>query len=56
MVITSLEREEEILVYLCSVAERIIFKKELQEVNGTDCVPQSKDIELQRLKMVSSYI
>ena len=56
VVITTVEKDEDLLVYLCSVAERIIFRKPITELNGNFSEPRRKAIELQRLKMVSAFI
>ena len=42
--ITTLERDEDILVYLCSVAERLAFNKKIGERSGNTCEPRLKSV------------
>lgn len=56
VLVTTVENDEDMLVYLCSVAERIIFQKPITEIKGNFSEPRRKTIELQRLKMISAFI
>lgn len=56
VLITTLSRDEDVLVYLCSIAERIMFQKKINERIDDSCEPKLKNIQLQRLKMVSAFV
>ena len=55
VIISTIEKNEDVLVYLCSVAERIIFRKKITERTENNCEPRVKEIQLQRQKMVAGF-
>ena len=54
--ILNVERDEDVLVYLCHVAERLIFGRKLNERIDNVCAPKKEAVQLARQKLVSAFI
>ena len=54
--ILNVERDEDVLVYLCHVAERLIFGHKLNERIDNVCAPKKEAVQLARQKLVSAFI
>jgi hypothetical protein len=52
----NIERDEDVLVYLCSVAERLMFQKKINERTDNISVPKKELIVLARQKIVSAFV
>lgn len=52
----NIDRDEDVLVYLCSVAERLMFQKKINERTDNISVPKKESIVLTRHKVLSAFV
>ena len=54
--IINIDNDNDILVYLCSIAERVIFHKKLSERIDDVLAPRKEAFKLQRQRTVSAFV
>lgn len=50
------ERDEDVLVYLCTIGERIMFGRKINERLDNVCAPKKEGVALARQKLVSAFV
>jgi len=50
------DKDEDLLPYLCSVAERIMFGRKMNERVDNICAPKKDSIALARQKLISAFV